>query len=110
MAEVVVFHHALGLTPGVLDFADDLRAGGHVVHAPDLYDGQVFDDLGRGLAYAEQVGFGEIAERGGAAVQGLPAALGLRRALPGGAARAVAGADQAGRAGGGADRVVRAAG
>ncbi|HVM18350.1 MAG TPA: dienelactone hydrolase family protein [Egibacteraceae bacterium] len=75
MAEVVVFHHAHGLTPGLLAFADDLRAGGHVVHAPDLFEGRVFDDLHGGLAYAEQVGFGEIIERGREAAGSLPEAL-----------------------------------
>ena len=39
MAEVLLFHHAQGRTAGCLSFADELRAAGHVVHAPDLYDG-----------------------------------------------------------------------
>jgi dienelactone hydrolase len=37
VAEVVLFHHALGLTAGVSAFADDVRRAGHVVHTPDLY-------------------------------------------------------------------------
>ena len=28
MAEVLLFHHALGLTPGITAFADELRAAG----------------------------------------------------------------------------------
>src|SRR6185312_16310674 len=40
MAEVLLFHHALGRTPGVLAFADLLRTQGHTVHTPDLYDGR----------------------------------------------------------------------
>ena len=48
MAEILLFHHAQGQTPGFLAFADDLRAAGHVVHAPDLYDGNTFDDLDEG--------------------------------------------------------------
>lgn len=36
MAEVVLYHHAQGLTGGVLDFAEDLRRAGHTVHVPDL--------------------------------------------------------------------------
>jgi dienelactone hydrolase len=40
MAELLLFHHAQGLTAGCLSFADELRAAGHVVHAPDLYDGE----------------------------------------------------------------------
>jgi dienelactone hydrolase len=72
MAEVLLFHHAQGLTPGVLAFADELRAAGHVVHAPDLYDGKTFADLTEGVGYAKEVGFGTIAERGRLAAEGLP--------------------------------------
>ena len=43
MAEVVLFHHAQGLTPGVAAFADELRRAGHTVHAPDLFEGRTFD-------------------------------------------------------------------
>ena len=64
MAEVLIFHHAHGLTRGCLSFADRLRAAGHVVHAPDLYDGNTFAELADGVAYAEQVGFDTIIERG----------------------------------------------
>lgn len=71
MAEVLVFHHAQGLTPGVLSFADQLRAAGHVVHTPDLYEGQTFDDLDEGVGHAREVGFGTILERGRAAADGL---------------------------------------
>jgi dienelactone hydrolase len=72
MAEVLLFHHAQGLTAGVLSFADELRAAGHVVHAPDLYDGETFDDLDEGVGYARKVGFDTIGERGRLAAEGLP--------------------------------------
>ena len=72
MAEVLLFHHAQGLTSGVLAFADELRAAGHVVHTPDLYDGNTFADLDEGVGYAREVGFGNIAERGRLAAEGLP--------------------------------------
>ena len=72
MADVVVFHHAHGLTPGVLRFADQLRAGGHRVTAPDLFEGKTFDTLEVGVAYAEEVGFDTIIERGRLAAEGLP--------------------------------------
>ena len=75
MTEVLLFHHAHGLTPGVLEFADALRAGGRTVHVPDLYEGRVFDELEAGLSYAREVGFGTLAERGTAAADGLPDAL-----------------------------------
>ncbi|MGH6919425.1 MAG: dienelactone hydrolase family protein, partial [Geminicoccaceae bacterium] len=73
MATVVLFHHAQGQTPGFLTFADDLRAAGHTIHAPDLYDGRTFRDLREGVAYAEQVGFPEIIRRGSDAAKVLPA-------------------------------------
>jgi dienelactone hydrolase len=64
MAEVLLFHHALGLTDGVRSFADDLRAAGHSVVTPDLYDGATYDSIDDGVAHAERVGFEVIAERG----------------------------------------------
>ena len=54
---VVLFHHAQGLTAGCLAFADALRAEGHTVHTPDLYDGKTFATLAEGMAYADAVGF-----------------------------------------------------
>lgn len=75
MAEVLLFHHAQGQTKGFLAFADELRAAGHVVYAPDLYDGKTFTTLDDGVGYARQVGFGVIIERGVAAAQDLPAEL-----------------------------------
>ena len=75
MAEVVLFHHAQGLTPGVVAFADELRAAGHTVHTPDLLDGRTFPTLEDGMAYVRELGFGEVVERGTRAVEDLPAAL-----------------------------------
>ena len=72
MAEVLLFHHAQGLTAGVRSFADELRAAGHVVHTPDLYDGQTFATIDDGVKHAKSVGFGEILDRGVAASEGLP--------------------------------------
>jgi dienelactone hydrolase len=72
MAEVLLFHHAQGQTPGFLAFADELRAAGHTVHAPDLYDGNTFASLDEGVGYARQVGFDTIGERGRLAAEGLP--------------------------------------
>jgi dienelactone hydrolase len=75
VAEVLLFHHAQGLTPGCLSFAERLRAAGHVVHAPDLYEGRTFTDLSDGMSYAEEIGFGTIIERGRVAADGLPNGL-----------------------------------
>jgi dienelactone hydrolase len=73
MTTVLLFHHAQGQTKGFLAFADELRAAGHTVHAPDLYDGNTFDDINEGVAYAQKIGFGEIIRRGTEAAEGLPA-------------------------------------
>ena len=69
MAEIVLFHHVLGLTPGIGAFADELRAAGHVVHTPDLLDGHTFPTLDEGMAYARTVGFETILDRGVAAAE-----------------------------------------
>src|SRR5262245_16929718 len=45
MAEVLLFHHAQGRTPGVRAFAKEFRAGGHTVHTPDLFDGRTFQSI-----------------------------------------------------------------
>jgi dienelactone hydrolase len=52
MAEVLLFHHAQGLTDGCLAFAGELRSAGHVVHAPDLFEGRTFDGIAEGIAHA----------------------------------------------------------
>jgi dienelactone hydrolase len=72
MAELLLFHHARGLTAGCLSIADELRAAGHVVHSPDLYNGKTFTELADGVAYAKQVGFQTIIERGRLAANSLP--------------------------------------
>jgi dienelactone hydrolase len=72
MAALVLFHHAQGQTPGFLAFADELRAAGHTVHTPDLYDGKTFATLDEGVGYAQQVGFDRILERGRLAAESLP--------------------------------------
>ncbi|MEW1951855.1 dienelactone hydrolase family protein [Terrabacter sp. NPDC080008] len=75
MADVLLFHHAQGQTPGFLDFAEALRAAGHTVHTPDLYGGQSFATLEEGMAKARSVGFDGLLEQGVAAADGLPAEL-----------------------------------
>jgi dienelactone hydrolase len=75
MAEVLLFHHAQGQTGGFLAFADRLRDAGHTVHTPDLYDGRTFATLDEGVAYAREIGFGQLLERGTAAAGDLPAEL-----------------------------------
>jgi dienelactone hydrolase len=73
MAEVLLFHHAQGQTPGFHAFADELRGAGHTVHTPDLFEGKTFGSIDEGLAYVKEIGgFGQIMERGEAAANELP--------------------------------------
>ena len=72
MAQVLVFHHALGLTKGIYTFADELRKAGHTVHVPDLFEGRLFSTIEDGLSYVNEIGFEEIVERGEREASELP--------------------------------------
>ena len=71
MVRVILFHHAQGLTPGVLAFAERLRAAGHEVHTPDLFEGRTFDSIEAGMTRVEELGFGEIIARGAKAAEAI---------------------------------------
>jgi dienelactone hydrolase len=75
MAEVVLFHHVQGLTDGVSEFAEQLRAGGHTVHTPDLFDGERAATIDEGLALSRRIGGEELDARADRAVADLPAGL-----------------------------------
>jgi dienelactone hydrolase len=75
VAEILLFHHVLGLTPGVAAFADELRAAGHIVHAPDSFEGKTFTTLEDGIAHAREVGFDTVNERGRQFAEALPSEL-----------------------------------
>ena len=75
MAEVLLFHHVMGQTPGFFAFADELRQAGHTVHTPNLLDGRTFDSIDEGLAYVGEIGFGEVIGRGDQATSELPEGL-----------------------------------
>lgn len=75
MAEIIVFHHILGLTPGVEAFADDLRKGGHTVHVPDLYGGRRFDSIEAGAAFTRGPEAPDAESLADAAVADLPLGL-----------------------------------
>lgn len=75
MAEVVLFHHVQGLTDGVRAFADELRAGGHTVHTPDLFDGERPSTIEQGVAHVQSLGDEVVEERVARAVADLPAGL-----------------------------------
>lgn len=75
MTEIILFHHAQGLTPGVIAFADELRHAGHTVHTPDLFNGRTFDSIENGMKFVKELGFSEVMERGKRAAEDLPLAL-----------------------------------
>lgn len=72
MAQVLLFHHIQGLTEGVQAFADDLRAGGHTVHVPDLYGGRTFGSIEEGYEFQKGVDGQALAD---AAAADLPSGL-----------------------------------
>ena len=75
MAEVLLFHHAQGLTAGVLEFAAELRGSGHTVHTPDLYEGETFRELDDGVAHMKELGFDTLIRRAKDAAERLPESL-----------------------------------
>jgi dienelactone hydrolase len=75
MAEVVLFHHVQGLTPGVVAFAQDLGAGGHTVHTPDLFDGERPASIDEGVSLIRSIGEDVLRGRADRAVADLPAGL-----------------------------------
>jgi dienelactone hydrolase len=72
MTEVILFHHALGVTDGVVAFADQLRDVGHQVTVADLFDGRTFSTIEEGVAFEEQLGWEEMIARSEAAIGPLP--------------------------------------
>ena len=75
MAEVVLFHHVQGLTDGVQAFAEELRAGGHTVHTPDLFEGARPESIDEGLALTGKIGDDVLKARVDGAVADLPDGL-----------------------------------
>lgn len=75
MADVVLFHHVQGLTDGVRAFAEELRGGGHIVHTPDLFEGERPATVEDGIALTRRIGDEVLSERADRAVADLPASL-----------------------------------
>jgi dienelactone hydrolase len=75
MAEVVLFHHVQGLTDGVRAFGEQIRAGGHTVHTPDLFDGERAATVEDGIALVGRIGEETIDARVNEIVAGLPEGL-----------------------------------
>lgn len=72
MVDIVLFHSALGLTPGVSELAAALGATGARVHVPDLFDGETFAELAAGVAKRDALGIPELMRRAAAAVADVP--------------------------------------
>jgi hypothetical protein len=53
---MLLFHSVLGPRRGVALLAASLRERGHVVHTPDLYDGETFSDYESGMAKSDALG------------------------------------------------------
>ncbi|MGY0487068.1 dienelactone hydrolase family protein [Streptomyces sp. WG-D5] len=60
---IMLFHSAFGLRPAVVAAADRLRAAGHEVWAPDLFDGRTFDSVEEGMAFKDELGKDELLKR-----------------------------------------------
>jgi dienelactone hydrolase len=75
MAEILLLHHVQGLTPGLVAFADRLRADGHTVHTPDLFEGQTFATIPDGMAYVRRDGAPDYDALADEVVAGLPSGL-----------------------------------
>ncbi|GAB2917722.1 dienelactone hydrolase family protein [Micromonospora polyrhachis] len=73
MTHIALFHSVYGLRPAVLAAADRLRAAGHQVVTPDLYDGQVATTVDEGFALSERIGWPMIMQRARESVRDLPA-------------------------------------
>ncbi|MGW7353806.1 dienelactone hydrolase family protein [Streptomyces sp. NPDC054784] len=67
MATVVLFHSVHGLRPAVHTAAERLRAAGHTVHVPDLYEGRTAETVEQGRDIKDAIGTDELLRRGVAA-------------------------------------------
>ena len=72
MADIALFHSALGVRPGITDAARRLRADGHDVLVVDQYEGRAFDDQAEAGRFVDSLGFPELMRRAEAAVAHLP--------------------------------------
>ncbi len=70
MAEVILFHHIEGLTDGVRGLAERFRAGGHTVHTPDLFDGELPPTIDEGMALVRSIDDAVMEERINGALAG----------------------------------------
>ncbi|MFF9020826.1 dienelactone hydrolase family protein [Streptomyces eurythermus] len=60
---IMLFHSTYGLRPAVREAADRLRAAGHEVWTPDLFEGHTFDTVEAGMEFNEGIGKEELLKR-----------------------------------------------
>lgn len=60
---IMLFHSTYGLRPAVREAADRLRAAGHEVWTPDLFEGHTFDTVEEGMEFNESIGKDELLKR-----------------------------------------------
>lgn len=72
MTAVVLIHSVLGRRAGVLDAAERLRADGHDVWLPDLFEGRVFEEYEPAMAWVDALGAEALYASALAAVADLP--------------------------------------
>ncbi|KPC81399.1 MULTISPECIES: dienelactone hydrolase family protein [Streptomyces] len=60
---IMLFHSTCGLRPAVHASAERLRAAGHEVRVPDLFEGHTFETVEDGMAFKEQLGKDELLKR-----------------------------------------------
>ncbi|MET9883974.1 dienelactone hydrolase family protein [Streptomyces sp. NPDC006430] len=60
---IMLFHSTYGLRPAVHAAADRLRAAGHQVQVPDLFEGRTFETVEEGMAHQDEIGRDELLKR-----------------------------------------------
>lgn len=72
MASIVLFHSAQGLTAGTKKFAERFARDGHIVHTPDLFDGETFRTVDEGVRKRDALGIPELMRRAAKAAEVAP--------------------------------------
>ncbi|WP_406149898.1 dienelactone hydrolase family protein [Streptomyces sp. NBC_01012] len=60
---IMLFHSTYGPRPAVHAAAERLRAAGHEVRVPDLFDGHTFETVEDGMAFQQELGKDELLRR-----------------------------------------------